>query len=130
MPRSGRAVLVRAPGSVEVRQLAGALATVPEDASALSHIEAPYVLNAVGMAPDPAHAATTRAELGRTVDAMRRWSAGGYLNFVDRPTDSVFDDVTTARLAAVKAEVDPFGLFQVRSGVRSDRSGESAPGAR
>jgi hypothetical protein len=103
--------------SVEVRHLGGALADPPPGAGALSHLPAPYVLNAVGMAHDPQSRDTAAAALTHTVDALRPWSAGHYLNFVERSTGSVFDEATTNRLAAVKASIDPAGRFRLRTGV-------------
>jgi hypothetical protein len=103
--------------SVELRHLGGALATPPAGAGALSHISAPYVLNAVGAAHDPEMYGATFAELGGVVDAMAPWDAGSYLNFVERPTSSVFDRETAARLGAVKAAFDPDRIFTLRSGL-------------
>jgi hypothetical protein len=103
--------------SVEVRHLGGALASAPDHAGALSHIAAPYVLNAVGMAHDPQHRQATETALTRTVDAIQPWTAGHYLNFVERSTGSVFDEATTGRLAAIKASIDPAGRFRLRTGV-------------
>ena len=48
--------------SVELRHLGGALATPPAGAGALSHINAPSVLNAVGGAHDPEMYGATFAE--------------------------------------------------------------------
>ena len=103
--------------SVEVRHLGGALARTPDGAGALSHIGAPYLLHAVGAAHESERAAWSYDQLGLTIDAMRPWAAGEYLNFVECPTRSVFDDATTRRLAAVKSAVDPTNVFRLREGV-------------
>jgi hypothetical protein len=103
--------------SVEVRHLGGALARKPKGAGALSHIGAPYLLGAVGAAHDSEQAARSYHQLGLTIDAMRPWAAGAYLNFVERHTPSVFDEATTTRLAAVKHAVDPTNVFRLREGV-------------
>jgi hypothetical protein len=103
--------------TVEVRHLGGALAAPPADAGALSHLPAPYVLNAVGMAHDPQTRDTAAPALTATVNAVRPWSAGHYLNFVEQSIGSVFDETTTDRLAAVKASIDPAGRFRLRTGV-------------
>ncbi len=104
--------------SVEVRHLGGALARKPKGAGALSRIGAPYLLSAVGAAHDSEQAARSYDQLGLTIDAMRPWAAGEYLNFVERSTRSVFDDATTRRLAAVKSAVDPTNVFRLREGVQ------------
>jgi len=93
------------------------LARKPKGAGALSHIGAPYLLNAVGAAHDSKQAAWSYDQLGRTIDAMRPWAAGEYLNFVERSTRSVFDEATTTRLAAIKNAVDPTNVFRLREGV-------------
>lgn len=100
--------------SMEVRHLGGALARIPVGAGALSHIAAPYVVNAVAAAFDADMAAASYSELGRTIDAIAPWSAGTYMNFMERPGPSPFDPVTTARLTAVKNEFDPAGMFRSR----------------
>jgi hypothetical protein len=108
--------------SAEIRHLGGALATAPAGAGALSHIEAPYVLNAVGLAVDRESAHRTYEELGAVVDAMAPWSDGAYLNFVERPGQIAFSDQTAARLSAIKAAADPAGVFQTRVGTSGQPS--------
>lgn len=103
--------------AVEVRHLGGALARPADGGGALSHIEAPYVLNAVGVAGDPTSAERTWTELSDVVDAMRPWHAGAYLNFAERNEGSVFDSGTIRRIADVKRRVDPNHRFAVRSGL-------------
>ncbi len=101
--------------SVEVRHLGGALGRPVEGAGALSHIAAPYVLNAVGMAATREQMAATQDVLGAAIDAMTPWSAGTYLNFAERPGRSPFDPGTSTRLADVKSAFDPTGRFRMRA---------------
>ncbi len=103
--------------SVEIRHLGGALGRPVPDGGVASHIDAPYVLNAVGMAGDEDQRRATSAHLDAVVDAMQPWSAGSYLNFVERPDDSVFAAGAATRLGDVKRRVDPRMRFAVRTGV-------------
>lgn len=103
--------------SVEIRHLGGALNRIPDNAGALSHVSAPYVLNAVGAAYSSAQAVDSFAELSAVVAAMNPWSDGQYLNFVERPGKGVFTPDAQQRLARIRASVDPDGLFYLRSGI-------------
>jgi FAD/FMN-containing dehydrogenase len=62
----------------------------------------------------PEMAPAIDAHLDRVVEAMQPWSTGGeYLNLADRPGDASrgFGAETYARLRAIRAKVDPTGMF-------------------
>lgn len=107
--------------SVEIRHLGGALATAPSGAGALSHIPAPYVLNAVGAVDGPSAHGETYDALTDLIEAMRPWAAGSYLNFAERPGEDSYDAATYRRLNEIKKRLDPTGLFQTRQGLRTSR---------
>jgi hypothetical protein len=109
--------------SVEVRHLGGAACRPAPGSGVLSRFGAPYVLNAVGMAATPAMGEESYRALGETVEAMGPWTAGAYLDFMERPGPSPFDAATVARLDAVELRLDPDGRFRDRLGRRA-RSGE------
>ncbi len=101
--------------SAEIRHLGGALARHASHGGVLSRITAPYALMGVGMAADPEMKAASETALTHLIDAVAPWNAGSYLNFAERNSDAVFDVEAAAQLAAVKARIDPDGLFRLRT---------------
>ncbi len=108
----------------ELRQLGGALGRAEADAGALAKLDAGFVVNAVGMPMAPGSADAINADLDRLTDAMGRWhSAGGYMNFADRPCDAdqIFSPEICARLSAVRDRWNPDGV------IRANHMPASAP---
>jgi FAD/FMN-containing dehydrogenase len=106
----------------------GAMARVPEAATAFAHRGTPYVLNILARSPDRAgfdqHAEWARA----THRAMAPWSSGGaYVNFTsDQAEDRVrasYPPDTYARLVAVKDRYDPTNLFRLNQNIRPSGRG-------
>ncbi|HEX8205261.1 MAG TPA: FAD-binding oxidoreductase [Solirubrobacteraceae bacterium] len=109
-PESGSPLL-----GAEIRHFGGAMATAPEDAGAMPAIPAPYGTFCVGMAPVPPAIAAVEAHLDRVAEALRPWAADhDFPNLKDRPSDPVrlFGASSAARLAEVKAQVDPDGVIR------------------
>jgi hypothetical protein len=113
-------VAVAGPGSnspllaAELRQLGGALRRVPAEHGAMPTLEAAFALVAGGPAPDAATGDAVAARAHGLTEVMSPWSSGrSYLPFADRPTNTrtAFDAATHRRLEAVRAQVDPTGLF-------------------
>jgi FAD/FMN-containing dehydrogenase len=101
--------------SVELRQLGGAVAERPVDAGALGHLEAGFLMFAVGITPDAATATKVDAHVQLVEQALLPWAASiHYANFDERPgggRNRFHDRTTLERLRAVKARVDPSGTF-------------------
>jgi FAD/FMN-containing dehydrogenase len=101
--------------SVELRQLGGAVATRPVDAGAVGHLEAGFLLFALGVTPDAATAAKVDAHVQLVEQALLPWAASiHYANFDERPgggRNRFHDRATLERLRAVKTRVDPTGMF-------------------
>jgi FAD/FMN-containing dehydrogenase len=100
--------------AVELRQLGGALARIPEGAGALDALGADFLLFAVGVPMDEASAAAAAAQLEKVKDALSPYDAGcDYLNFVDGDVDPerLFSEDAYRRLQAVKAQYDPQDVF-------------------
>lgn len=96
--------------SVEVRHLGGALARAPRDAGALASLDGAFALFAVGLHATPEAGAAVTAHIDAVLEALGDWSSRRpYLNFAERPVDArtAFGDEAVARLAAVRARVDP-----------------------
>lgn len=109
-PQAGSPLLM-----AELVQLGGSMARPADGAGALSHLDAEYLMLGIGIAMTPEMGQAANDALTRLEQAMEPWTAeGAYLNFSDRPADleSIFDEETAARLAAVKREWDPDGLIR------------------
>ncbi len=96
----------------ELRQLGGALATVPAGGGATAAIPGSYLLFGAGTPTAPGAAGPIGTSLNRLAEAMRPWTTGRtYLAFAEdggsaRPC---FDVDALARLARVREAVDPAG---------------------
>jgi FAD/FMN-containing dehydrogenase len=105
------------PHMLELRHLGGALARPPAVADAVGHRDAGFnVFTSAYPGPAFAHAAARQTAM---YERLLPWSGGRSLyNFTSRPDGrpvdarGAFDDVTLARLRAVKAAYDPQNLFR------------------
>jgi len=100
--------------SVELRHLGGAAASAADRNGALSAVDAPYTMYAVGMAPEPGMKQAVLQRIEQVQSALAPWDAGHFLNFTDRPgrTARMFRDGAYDRLRAVKARYDPDDVIQ------------------
>jgi hypothetical protein len=99
----------------ELRQLGGALARTPERHGALPRLDGSFLLFACAVPNGTGTAVAGRVHAERLGAALDPWSNGRrYQNFVERPADpgSFFEPRARRGLEAVKARVDPDGLFR------------------
>jgi FAD/FMN-containing dehydrogenase len=72
-------------------------------------------VNHVTAAPavDADAAVRASADVGRTLEAIAPWANGHYLNLTEQSVDpsTAYDPDAWARLCAIRASVDPDGLF-------------------
>jgi FAD/FMN-containing dehydrogenase len=109
-PTSGTSLLVAA----ELRQLGGALSRPAPDAGALPVLPGNLLAFAVGIAATPELAALATKDSARTIAALEPWTCEQeYLNYRERATDARrgYEPAAAARLSALRAKVDPDGLF-------------------
>ncbi|EFC79635.1 FAD-binding oxidoreductase [Parafrankia sp. EUN1f] len=109
-PDSGTSLLVAA----ELRQLGGALSRPAAGGGALASLDGAFVLYACGVVPTPELLARARLDARRVVDAMAPFGARQqYLNLAANRTDVAagYDPLAWARLRAIRAAVDPGGMF-------------------
>jgi hypothetical protein len=93
----------------------GAVGRVPEGAGALGALQGDYVLFTGGIAATPEMGAAVERDAGELVRAMAPYGNGGhYLNLAERRVDtrSAYRPEAYSRLAAIRASVDPDGLFR------------------
>jgi hypothetical protein len=114
-PGSGSPLL-----SAELRHLGGAFARPAEGAGALSHLDAAFALNGVGMVMSPEMGAAVSAHADRVTEALGEWLAKGvFINFADRPTafEDLFPSEVGRRLSEIKRDWDPDGVIRANHAV-------------
>ena len=110
--------------AVHVHHVEGAVARAPEGATAFGRRDARYVVNAIGMWPDPALADGEIANVRSTAAAVHAFSPGGaYLNFFDADEGdarirAAYGDEKYERLVALKGRWDPDNLFRLNQNIR------------
>ena len=99
---------------LQLRHMGGAMARREPGAGARATLPGTVSLLALGVAEDADSAAAVSASIRSVRAAVRAHRAGDYPNFVEEESDasSFFDDVTWARLRAVKAQYDPAEMFR------------------
>jgi FAD/FMN-containing dehydrogenase len=95
----------------------GAIARVPEDATAFGQRTAPWNMHYLSMWPDPADAERNIAYTRAIASAMKPWTTGrAYLNFLGDEgagrVEAAFGPEKFARLQALKRKWDPENLFR------------------
>ena len=95
----------------------GAIARVPEDATAFGERQAPFNIHYLSMWPDPADTDANVAHTRTMAAAMKPWTTGAvYLNFIgdegQERVESAFGEAKLARLRDIKAEWDPENVFR------------------
>jgi len=118
-----RAGVMGAPFSqMHLHHLGGAVGRVAADATAFGRRDLPFVLNCIGMTMDPAQTAGQVAWVRETARAAQPFAAGGqYLNFLadegEARVRSAYGEAAYARLARLKAQLDPTNLFRLNQNI-------------
>ncbi len=105
---------------IHVHQMGGAVARVPEDATAFAERSMPFVLNAVTGWREPeadaAHRDWARAVIATASDAS---TGRAYVNFLTDPgaARSAYGAETYDRLVALKNEYDPRNVFRLNQNI-------------
>ena len=105
---------------MEVRHLEGALGRPDPNGGVLTHLEARYVMYSVGSPIGPVTAAAIEERLGEIRAAAEPWlAAATYFNFADGDVDprDLYPGDAFERLAAIRVELDPDGLFRSRHAI-------------
>jgi FAD/FMN-containing dehydrogenase len=108
--------------SVPIFTQGGAVARVPEDASAFAHRDAAHDINIVGSwMPDDAEPDRHIAWVRETFDALEPFSKGVYVNFTSDDAStrvrSAYSDAQWKRLVALKAKYDPTNVFRLNANI-------------
>ncbi len=114
-PDSGSPMLLS-----ELRQLGGAMGRPAENAGALSHLDAAYVMYSVGMLMTPEQGEGLQGYLEKIGETMKPHAAeGGYFNFTEAPcdVDTILPADVCSRLEEVKRARDPENRILANHGV-------------
>jgi FAD/FMN-containing dehydrogenase len=101
---------------VQIRPLGGAVARVPNDATAYAHRDRPYLLNVAGIVNAPDERDDAVSWVRETRPLLQRGPDAAYVNFLDdegpERVRSAYPGATWDRLVAVKRRYDPANVFR------------------
>lgn len=102
--------------SLEIRQLGGAMASSAQHHGAVGTLDSPYVMFAVGVAPNPEAAAAVHEAVDRVKAGLAPWeSTRTYFNFAERQVGGArlypLKTYTYQRLRKIRATHDPAEMF-------------------
>jgi FAD/FMN-containing dehydrogenase len=106
--------------AVQLRVLGGALARVPDDATAFAHRDRGLFVNIAAMYMDAAETDTHDAWAAGLADSLGRGEAGGYVGFLgeeDEETVRAAYPGTWDRLRELKRRYDPDNLFRLNHNI-------------
>lgn len=118
-------VAVAGPGSdspltgVELRHMGGAMSRPPEGAGVTATLPGKYLTFAFAAVPAPEMAPPVEARLAQVAGVFEPYDAGRYLNFTEERDDveAMFPAGSMERLARVKLDYDPDGLFRANHAI-------------
>jgi FAD/FMN-containing dehydrogenase len=126
-PAGAEAILEQLPRStammkvVQLRVLGGALARVPNDATAFAHRDRGTFVNLAAMYMDPAEKDPHDAWVAGLADSLGKDGAGGYVGFLGEEDESTvraaYPGPTWDRLREVKRRYDPDNLFRLNHNI-------------
>ena len=121
---------------LHLHQMGGAVAHVPDSASAFGHRDAAFTLNIIGTWTAPGEDASGVAWVRESFSKLEPWLDGAYVNFMSAEgqgrLSEAYDDTTLERLRAVKGRLDPENVLRLNQNVApkpsSRRSLQRKPG--
>jgi FAD/FMN-containing dehydrogenase len=126
-PAAAEAMLEQLPkstapmGAVQLRVLGGALARVPNDATAFAHRDRGLFVNVAAMYVDASEKDTHDAWVDGLANALGRNGAGGYVGFLGEEHEATiraaYPGATWDRLRELKRRYDPDNLFRLNHNI-------------
>jgi FAD/FMN-containing dehydrogenase len=107
---------------IQFRGLGGAMARIPDDATAFAHRQRRYFVAILGVWLDPAEdGAPHEAWTAKLWEEMRHEGSGVYVNFLEQEgperIHEAYPPATFARLAEIKRRYDPTNLFHFNQNI-------------
>jgi FAD/FMN-containing dehydrogenase len=107
--------------AVQLRVLGGALARVPNDATAFGHRDRGLMVNIAAMYMDPGEKDTHDAWVAGLADSLGKDEAGGYVGFLGEEDEATvraaYPGPTWDRLRELKRRYDPDNLFRLNHNI-------------
>jgi FAD/FMN-containing dehydrogenase len=106
---------------VIIEQFGGAIARLPEDATAFEHRNAKYNIMILGLSHSAADDEPNRAWARQIWGLIQPFATGGaYVNYLDADEDPgrAYHGATYAKLKALKAKYDPKNLFRLNQNIK------------
>ncbi|HVD79078.1 MAG TPA: FAD-binding oxidoreductase [Propionibacteriaceae bacterium] len=107
--------------AVQLRVLGGALAQVPNDATAFAHRDRRLFVNIAAMFMDPGEKDTHDAWVAGLADSLGKDGAGGYVGFLGEEDEgtvrAAYPGPTWDRLRELKRRYDPDNLFRLNHNI-------------
>ncbi|GAA2409372.1 FAD-binding oxidoreductase [Streptomyces glaucosporus] len=114
--------------AVQVRVLGGAMARVPQDATAFAHRDRKIMINVAAMYENPGEAEEHTRWADDLTAALQKGVPGVYVNFLADDSRArireAYPERTWERLRAVKRAYDPTNLFRVNNNIPPAGNGE------
>ena len=105
----------------QIRVLGGAVARVPEDATAFAHRNRRMMVNVATLYGQPDEASVHEAWVSAFASALAQGEAGAYVNFMGNVGEAgvraAYPGATWDRLARIKAQYDPTNLFRLNQNI-------------
>jgi FAD/FMN-containing dehydrogenase len=106
----------------QLRVLGGAMARIPEDATAFAHRQSEIMANLAALYGNPAEKETHEAWVNQFAKAIEQSDKGAYVNFLgdvdEARVRSAYPDATWERLRKIKREYDPTNLFHMNQNIK------------
>lgn len=114
--------------AVQVRVLGGAMARVPQDATAFAHRDRKIMINVAAMYENPGEAEEHTRWADDLTATLQKGVPGVYVNFLADDSRArireAYPERTWERLRAVKRAYDPTNLFRVNNNIPPAGNGE------
>lgn len=106
----------------QLRVLGGAMARIPEDATAFAHRKSKIMVNLAGLYGNPQEKAIHEAWVNKFAKAIEQSDKGAYVNFLadvdEAQVRAAYPQATWGRLRKIKAQYDPTNLFHMNQNIK------------
>jgi FAD/FMN-containing dehydrogenase len=105
----------------QLRVLGGAMARIPQDATAFAHRKSNIMVNLAALYGNPEEKSTHEAWVNKFARAIQQSDKGAYVNFLgdvdEAQVRTAYPDATWNRLREIKAQYDPTNFFHMNQNI-------------